>query len=108
MGLPPFGDPHAYRTPAFRRGLADPTPRPLNADAVVPCCMLSFPGTSSATGPESSVTSCPAPRAAAATAYPIFPLDALVRKRTGSKYSRVGPAVIRTRITTDYRWSQRG
>src|SRR5436190_20973688 len=44
-------------------------------------------------GPEIRVTSCPATRAASATAYPIFPEERLLIKRTGSIASRVGPAV---------------
>ena len=50
-------------------------------------------GVLSATGPAMSVTSWPARRAARATAKPIRPVEGLERKRTGSRYSRVGPAV---------------
>src|SRR6266576_1027042 len=45
-------------------------------------------------GPEINFTSCPAATAASAIAYPIFPEERLLRKRTGSIASRVGPAVI--------------
>src|SRR5437016_3821450 len=47
-------------------------------------------------GPVTSVTSWPARAAAFAHAKPIFPLEALDRNRTASRYSRVGPAVTRT------------
>jgi hypothetical protein len=43
-----------------------------------------------------SVARWPASRAAAATAYPILPLDRLLTNRTGSMASRVGPAVTST------------
>jgi NAD(P)-dependent dehydrogenase (short-subunit alcohol dehydrogenase family) len=51
------------------------------------------------TGPERSVTLCPRRAAAAATAYPMRPLEPLVMKRTASMYSRVGPAVTRMCMT---------
>src|SRR3981081_1993706 len=44
-------------------------------------------------GPEINFTSCPAAPAASAIAYPILPEERLLRKRTGSIGSRVGPAV---------------
>src|SRR6202051_4434870 len=44
-------------------------------------------------GPEISFTLCPAAIAASAIAYPIFPEERLLIKRTGSIDSRVGPAV---------------
>ena len=47
-------------------------------------------------GPLIKVTFAPLSRAAQATAYPIFPDDGLVIKRTGSNDSWVGPAVTRT------------
>ena len=53
-------------------------------------------GAGSAVGPLTSDTRAPASAAAAATAYPIFPVLWLVRKRTGSSASLVGPAVTRT------------
>ncbi len=55
-------------------------------------------GVLSATGPATSVTSCPAARAARATAKPMRPVDGFERKRTGSMNSRVGPAVTRNFI----------
>jgi len=53
-------------------------------------------GGSRSVGPLVTVTFAPASLAAAANAKPIAPLEALVRKRTGSRYSRVGPDVMRT------------
>ena len=53
-------------------------------------------GVGSAVGPLTSDTRAPSRAAAAATAYPIFPVLWLVRKRTGSRASRVGPAVTST------------
>jgi hypothetical protein len=53
-------------------------------------------GVGSDTGPLMSVTSAPASRAARATAYSIFPELVLVRTRTGSTGSSVGPAVTTT------------
>jgi hypothetical protein len=47
------------------------------------------------TGPQISVTLAPAFRAAVANANPIAPLESFEMKRTGSIYSRVGPAVMR-------------
>ena len=49
------------------------------------------------TGPETSVTVAPRSRAASAMAKPILPVERLVRKRTGSSISRVGPAVMSRR-----------
>jgi hypothetical protein len=54
-------------------------------------------GVGSATGPATSSTSAPASAAARAIAKPIFPLERLVRPRTGSIGSKVGPAVTSTR-----------
>ena len=48
-------------------------------------------------GPETNVTFAPRRPASSAIAYPIFPDEGFERKRTGSKNSRVGPAVTRTR-----------
>ena len=45
------------------------------------------------TGPQTSVTSAPASRAARASAKPILPDERLVMPRTGSMASKVGPAV---------------
>src|SRR6516225_8596630 len=53
-------------------------------------------GVSSAVGPVTSTTFAPRRAAARATAYPIFPDDRLLKNRTGSMSSRVGPAVTRT------------
>ena len=44
------------------------------------------------TGPLTSVTSAPRSIACRAMAYPMRPVERLVRKRTGSSASRVGPA----------------
>ena len=49
------------------------------------------------TGPLTTTTWCPASTAAAANAAPMRPLDALLRYRTGSRYCRVGPEVMRMR-----------
>ncbi len=46
-------------------------------------------------GPNISVTSQPSAFAASAMAMPILPVEGLLIKRTGSKNSLVGPAVIR-------------
>ena len=54
-----------------------------------------FSGLSSGDAPRISVVCQPASRAASATATPIFPVDGLLMKRTGSKCSRVAPAVTR-------------
>ena len=54
-------------------------------------------GGRSVTGPEMSVTSAPRSRAASAMAKPILPEERLLKKRTGSIISRVGPAVTSTR-----------
>ena len=48
-------------------------------------------------GPATSVTAAPRRAASAATANPIRPLDRLPMKRTGSRSSKVGPAVTSTR-----------
>src|SRR5437762_14133775 len=53
-------------------------------------------------GPEISFTLCPAARAASAIAYPIFPEERLLIKRTGSIASRVGPAVTTNLTRSDY------
>ena len=50
-------------------------------------------GGASETGPETRVTAAPRLRAAAASSYPIRPVEWLVTNRTGSIASRVGPAV---------------
>ena len=55
-------------------------------------------GVFSATGPATSVTSCPRRAASAAIAKPILPVEGFDRNLTGSRYSRVGPAVIMTFI----------
>ena len=55
-----------------------------------------FSGTGAVVLPFTSVTSAPRSRAASASAKPIFPLESLVRKRTGSSRSRVAPAVTST------------
>ena len=54
-------------------------------------------GVGRCTGPAISVTCAPARRAARAMAKPILPLERLVRPRTGSMASNVGPAVTTTR-----------
>src|SRR5580692_1683424 len=54
------------------------------------------PGGVNAVGPLTSNTRAPRRSAASANAYPILPLDRLDRYRTGSIFSRVGPAVINT------------
>ena len=46
--------------------------------------------------------------AAAASAYPIFPLERLPMKRTGSSASRVGPAVTMTRLAAAADLTARG
>ena len=61
-------------------------------------------GAGNTTGPEISVTSCPAAAATSASAYPILPLERFDRNRTGSTASRVGPAVIRKRMATATSW----
>ena len=66
--------------------------------AVVTSVLRTWRGVSRATGPATRVTSAPASAAARATANPILPLDRLVRPRTGSIGSNVGPAVTRTRL----------
>ena len=66
--------------------------------AVVTSMRCTPRGLGRCTGPATSVTSAPASRAARATAKPILPLDRLVRPRTGSIGSKVGPAVISTRL----------
>ncbi len=53
-------------------------------------------GSGSSVGPETRITSAPRAYARAANAYPIRPLDGFVTTRTGSRCSRVGPAVTRT------------
>ena len=53
-------------------------------------------GASNATGPDTSVTCAPRSRACSAKAYPILPVEWLVRNRTGSSGSCVGPAVTST------------
>ena len=50
-------------------------------------------GVLSETGPATSVTSCPRLAASAAIANPILPVEGFDRNLTGSRYSRVGPAV---------------
>ena len=68
------------------------------------CCALTtsmrvtWGGVGSDTGPATSMTSAPASCAARASAKPILPLDRLVMPRTGSMASKVGPAVISTRL----------
>ena len=54
-------------------------------------------GYATLTGPLTTTTWCPASMAASASAAPMRPLEALVRYRTGSRYSRVGPVVMRSR-----------
>ena len=49
-----------------------------------------------AVGPETRVTSAPRSIAILAMAQPIFPVEWLVRYRTGSMASWVGPAVTST------------
>src|SRR5436190_16968150 len=66
------------------------------------------PGGVSATGPEMSVTSCFFAIAASAIAYPIFPDDRLLMKRTGSIASRVGPAVTTNLTRSDYPGGREG
>src|ERR1700730_12524161 len=53
-------------------------------------------------GPEISFTLCPAAIAASAIAYPIFPEERLLMKRTGSIASRVGPAVTTNLTRSNY------
>lgn len=53
-------------------------------------------GVGSPTGPATSVTWAPASWAARAMANPILPLERLVRPRTGSMASKVGPALTST------------
>src|SRR5688572_22873634 len=53
-------------------------------------------------GPEMSVTWCPRASAASAIAYPIFPEERLLMKRTGSIASRVGPAVTTNLTRSNY------
>ena len=55
-------------------------------------------GGSSSVGPSSNVTRPPRNAASRASAIPVAPVDALLRKRTGSNGSRVGPPVIATRF----------
>ncbi len=54
-------------------------------------------GSGSETGPLTKSTVQPAAFAAFAKAKPILPVEGLLTKRTGSKNSRVGPAVIKQR-----------
>src|SRR5437588_11641249 len=60
------------------------------------------------TGPEINLTWCPAASAASAIAYPIFPEERLLRKRTGSIASRVGPAVTTNLTRSDYPGGREG
>jgi hypothetical protein len=64
------------------------------------CTLIRFTpgGASRPVGPETSVTCAPACRQARASAYPILPEERLVMPRTGSIGSKVGPAVISTRL----------
>ena len=58
-------------------------------------------GVASWTGPDTNSTFAPASAAAAASAKPILPLERLVKYRTGSIGSRVGPAVTITRLPSN-------
>src|SRR5207302_815669 len=53
-------------------------------------------GSGRSEGPDTSTTSAPRAWAASAMAYPMRPLDGFVTTRTGSRCSRVGPAVTTT------------
>src|SRR6202171_3305624 len=53
-------------------------------------------------GPEINVTLCPSANAASSIAYPIFPEERLLIKRTGSIDSRVGPAVTTNLTRSNY------
>src|SRR5690606_36981423 len=64
--------------------------------AVVTRSTVTPGGESSAVGPLTNVTRAPRCAASRAIAYPIFPEDRLLRYRTGSTASRVGPAVTST------------
>ena len=63
------------------------------SSAVVTFTRSTPPGVARLTGPATSRTRCPAAAAAAAIANPILPDERLLRYRTGSIGSRVGPAV---------------
>ena len=65
---------------------------PRSSSAEVMCCTCMLAGSGRWTGPVMSVTCAPRSRAAWATAKPILPLLGLLINRTGSRYSRVGPA----------------
>ena len=80
--------------PASDRGraAASRTRRPFRSARLRPPA-----GGSSSVGPSSSVTAAPRAAASRASAIPVAPVDALLTNRTGSKASRVGPAVTTTR-----------
>ena len=83
------------RTSASARAVATASCK----SAVVSTATASTPnGIGSVVGPETRVTSAPLEYPAAATAYPIRPLDRLVKTRTGSSPSLVGPAVTIIRL----------
>ena len=54
-------------------------------------------------GPDTTITSWPAATQADANALPILPLEPLVKYRTGSRYCRVGPDVMRMRAMSQAR-----
>ena len=64
--------------------------------ALVTCTILTSLRSSKAVGPATKVTLAPSALAALAIAYPCLPLEWLLKKRTGSKASCVGPAETKT------------
>ncbi len=67
--------------------------------SVVSTCVVARPfGGASSVGPVTRTTSAPRWLTASARAYPIRPLEGFVITRTGSRGSRVGPAVTTTRL----------
>src|SRR5438067_2216082 len=61
-------------------------------------CVARPEGSASSVGPVTRITWAPRLDAASASAYPMRPLDGFVSTRTGSRCSRVGPAVTTTRL----------
>ena len=64
-------------------------------------------GVASATGPAIAVTPAPTSAQACASAKPILPELELVKPRTGSSASKVGPAVSTTRLpASNFGWNE--
>ena len=75
--------------------------------AEVTGCTVTRSGASKCTGPEINSTCAPASAQAPASAKPIFPELWLLKYRTGSMASMVGPAVITTRRPSSSRLLKR-